>query len=98
MNDALQLVVSGLIGGGLIQAVIAVFRARSEVRRTDASTTKDEADAAAVLTETSLALLAPLREEIDKARTEVHNLRAEVETLRAENAEYRRLYGPLRAV
>lgn len=98
MNTALEYLVSGLIGGGLIQAGIALFRARSEVRRTDASTTKDEADAAAVLTETSLALLKPLRDEITEVRGEVHSLRAEVQTLRAENAEYRRLYGPLRAV
>lgn len=92
-NDLLTFV----LGGGLATAGVLIYRARSDKRNTDSNTSKNDADAAAVISETALELLAPLRAEVKAAREEIADLREEVQGLRVENAAYHRRYGPLSA-
>ena len=84
VNVAVSLIV-GLSGGG---GAVALFKVRSESRKTNA-------DSAAVLTQAALEMLEPLRRDLEAAREEVKDLRAEVRELRDENAEYHRRFGPL---
>jgi hypothetical protein len=86
-----------VMGSGISGALILAYKARSEKRNTDSSTSKNDADAAAVISETALELLAPLRAEVKAAREEIADLREEVQGLRIENAAYHRRYGPLTA-
>lgn len=83
-------IINLVIGGGVTTAIGMVYRMRSDKRNTDSSTSKNDADAAAVISETALELLAPLREEIQ-------SLRLQVDGMRIDLAEYHRRYGPLPA-
>jgi hypothetical protein len=92
---ALQMFLNVIMGGGLATTVVMFYRARSEKLHTNAQTSKTGADAVAVISETAVEMLAPLRTELRAAHDELAELRAEVRSVRAELGEYHRRYGPL---
>lgn len=99
-----ELALNIIMPGGFAISAAMLYRARSERRsldaqtvKTGAETTKTGADAAAVISETALELLAPLRAELRAAHEEIADLRTEVRSVRAELDEYHRRHGPLSA-
>lgn len=93
----LQLALNVLMPTGLLGALALLYRARSDKRNVDAGTAKTGVDAAAVISETALEMLAPLRAELRAAHDEVDELRTAFRAVRTELDEYHRRYGPLSA-
>jgi uncharacterized coiled-coil DUF342 family protein len=92
----LQTALNLLMGGGFATTGVMFFRARAQNRSDDAQTSKTGADAVAVISETAVELLAPLRAELRAAHDDLAELRTEVRSVRAELDEYHRRYGPLK--
>jgi uncharacterized coiled-coil DUF342 family protein len=92
----LQTALNLLMGGGFATTGVMFFRARAQNRNDDAQTSKTGADAVAVISETAVELLAPLRAELRAAHDDLAELRTEVRSVRAELDEYHRRYGPLK--
>jgi D-serine deaminase-like pyridoxal phosphate-dependent protein len=94
--NGLQVVLNLIMSGGLVTAGVMLYRARSEKLHTNAQTTKTGADAIAVISDTAVEMLAPLRAELRAAHDDINQLRGEVRSVRAELDEYHRRYGPLK--
>lgn len=102
-------VFTGLISGGVGTTIALLLRLPSDVRKNKSDSGKSDAEAATIVAETAIELMAPLRAEAKAARSEAISareenvklriefaaLRDEVRDLRAENAAYHQLHGPL---
>lgn len=70
-----------IFGGGSVAALIVAL---SQRRKVGAETTKARADAADIVSDSAIALLAPLREEMGTLRAEVKELRSEIAAVKEQ--------------
>lgn len=91
----LSTILNIIMPAGLATALVLLYRARADKRHVEAGTSKTDADAAAVISETAVVLLGPLRSELKLAHKELDALRQDLNTVRVELEAYRALHGPL---
>lgn len=95
MNHSLGYVITALLSGGGIGALVLLLKTPSDVRKAKAETGKTGVEAAATLADIALELVEPLRTGLREATAEVAELKAEVTELRDHVAIYHLVYGPL---
>lgn len=69
---------------GLITALIALYQLGANKRATESTAGKAEADSEAILVETAMALLKPLRERIESLEGLNHELEERIDKLERE--------------
>jgi len=93
-TEAIALLLAGITTlGGLVSTLIMVYRARADKRRLTTETSKIDAEAAAVISSSAVALLLPLKAEVAELRTQLAACTAELgktkTLLEAANARIR---------
>lgn len=90
--DIAQGIFTTITALGGLGAVVLLFRVRSENKKLTAEARKADADAVAVLSQSAISLLAPLRAEVAALQSKVSELNAQVRILSADlDAAHRRL-------
>lgn len=76
--------VIAILGGGTVGGIVALATLPMQRRKLSAEGSLTEAQAAEILSRSSVALLEPAHEEIKRLRTELQEARAEAQELRTQ--------------